>query len=36
VTRSHLGPSGLPVDLAGEGFLVAAPTIHEPLARLLA
>jgi myo-inositol-1(or 4)-monophosphatase len=33
--RSHLEPSDLPADLAGAGFLVAAPTIHDALAELL-
>lgn len=33
--RSHLEVSDLPTDLAGTGFLVAAPTIHNALAELL-
>ncbi|HEX5541569.1 MAG TPA: inositol monophosphatase family protein [Micromonospora sp.] len=34
--RSHLDPADLPEDLAGDGFLIAAPTIHDALAKLLA
>ena len=34
-TRSHLEASDLPTGLAGAGFLVAAPTIHDALAELL-
>ncbi|MBF9130798.1 inositol monophosphatase [Plantactinospora sp. S1510] len=33
--RSHLEPDDFPPDLAGNGFLVAAPAIHGPLVRLL-
>jgi myo-inositol-1(or 4)-monophosphatase len=33
--RSHLEPARLPADLAGDGFLVAAPTIHDALVNLL-
>jgi myo-inositol-1(or 4)-monophosphatase len=33
--RSHLERSDLPTDLAGAGFLVAAPTIHDALAEIL-